>query len=173
MLTHHQISEEIPQISEEIVFSQRIRIVKKYTNEEIKYYQYFYTKTGFYPENLIIVKDILFYFVNLEDYFSLTKKLPKMRGEIKNKKIIFIRNETKMIKLLFSFFPDTYIHDIETEIDISTKEVEFVIYFLSYKDRGIAVGRSGEYIVAVNEILNNYLSFENSQIPIKVSCHLL
>lgn len=42
------------------------------------------------------------------------------------------------------------------------------VYFLSFEDRGIAVGRRGDYIKAINEIFKKYVIFENAEVPIKI-----
>ena len=53
-----------------IFFSQGVKLKKRYSNDELKYYQYFYEKTKVYPEHVIMIKKFIFFFVNNEDYFK-------------------------------------------------------------------------------------------------------
>ena len=152
--------------------SEKIYIKKRFTNSEIFLYHYFYRKTNIYPENVIIIKNFIFFFVSNKDYFDAKISLNLMRKELK-KKILIIRKENNLIKLLFSFFPDPYIHDIKVGWNIYSKKRIINICFLSFEERGIAVGRSGEYIKSINEIFKKYIKLENSNIPIKISCELV
>ncbi|MHA1438326.1 MAG: hypothetical protein ACTSPD_12185 [Promethearchaeota archaeon] len=82
------------------------------------------------------------------------------------------------MKLLFRFFPDLYIHDIFLEKDDNTGENILYICFLSYEERGIAVGKNGDYIKAVNKIFSKYIAFKGPfsskiyQLPIRIKCVL-
>ena len=87
--------------------------------------------------------------------------------------VILIRAENNLIKLLFGFFPDPYIHDIK--IEINEKKIKTItICFISFEERGIAIGRSGDYIKAVNEIFEKYIVLEKKEIPFsKIKCELV
>jgi hypothetical protein len=93
-----------------------------------------------------------------------------MRREIKSKKVIIIRVENVFINLMFSFFPDLYIHDIRIEKDESSGVRGISLYFLTYKERGIAIGRRGEYIKSLNELCQKFLVLENRITPLEIIC---
>ncbi len=155
------------------LFYQKVKIKKKYSNIEINLLKYFFYKTRIYPENVIVLNQFIFFFVNNKDYFQTKLFLNSMRKQLE-KKILIIRAEKKLIKLIFGLFPDPYIHDIKVEnyecdgINMTT----IVLYFITFEERGIAIGRSGDYIKAVNEFFNKFVSFENKNILIRIKCEL-
>ncbi|HEY0090043.1 MAG TPA: hypothetical protein VGB37_14450, partial [Candidatus Lokiarchaeia archaeon] len=130
------------------------------------------SKTKIYAENVIVIKNFIFFFVHNEDYFEAKFALNFIRKEL-SKKIIIVGAEKSLIKLLFNLFPDLYIHDIKVECDLYSNERIVYVYFLSFEDRGIAVGRRGDYIKAINEIFKKYVIFENAEVPIKIKCELI
>ncbi|MBY8981960.1 MAG: hypothetical protein KGD57_03365 [Candidatus Lokiarchaeota archaeon] len=154
-------------------FFQKITIKKQFSNIEIGLYQYFLNKTGFFPKNIIIYNDFIFFFVENENFFSIYRHLPSIRREIKKKKILIIRDEKSLVKLLFSFFPDIYIHDIKIEKNKASNEIQAIICILSFEERGIAIGKDGKYIKAVNDIFNNYIYLQNGKVSIKIKCNLV
>ncbi len=158
----------------DLFFSQKIKIKKKYSNEELYFHQYFFHKTKVYPKNVIFLKKFIFFFVSNEDYFHTKLFLNSMRKQLK-KKILIIRAENNLIRLLFGLFPDPYIHDIKVEINecngINTKTI--VIYFVTFEERGIAIGRRGDYIKAVNELFKRFVIFESQNIPFHIKCELI
>ena len=148
-----------------------LSFVRKYSNFELKLGKYFYNKTkGVYPEFIIVIGKFVFFFVKNESYFISKFYLDSMRREIKSKKVIIIRVENVFINLLFSFFPDLYIHDIKIEKDESSGVREISLYFLTYKERGIAIGRKGEYIKSLNELCQKFLVLENRITPLEIKC---
>jgi hypothetical protein len=80
----------------------------------------------------------------------------KLRYLIKSKKILIIREEPTLIRLIFSFFEDTYIHNVML-IESPTRDIINVL-FLFNKDRAVAVGIDGSYIKAVNYIFRNFIT---------------
>ena len=82
---------------------------------------------------------------------------------------MIIKTESTLIRLLFSLFPDTYIHDIELNTDEYGRKVITIIFYF-YEDRGIAVGRGGTYIKIINGIFDEYINLENSNSLIKIRC---
>ncbi|MFX1238673.1 MAG: hypothetical protein ACFE8P_13275 [Promethearchaeota archaeon] len=125
------------------------------------------------------MNEYIFYFVKKEDYFKSKAFQNTLRKESINKKIIIISLEKNLVHQLFSFFPDTYIHDVRLEREKESGENILRIFFLSYEERGIAIGRSGDYIKTVNELFDEHLkfeklfTFEQYTIPIKIRCELL
>ena len=162
----------LERIEDKTFFSQIIKIKKKYSNTEFNLHQYFYKKTKLHPENIIIINQFIFFFIKNEDYFKAKLFLNSIRKQLE-KKILLIRAENNLIKLLFGFFPDPYIHDIK--IEINEKKIKTItICFISFEERGIAIGRSGDYIKAVNEIFEKYIIFEKKEIPFsKIKCELV
>jgi len=118
-------------VIDNIFLSQKIRIKKKYNNKELKLYQYFYKKTKFFPEYIVVLNQFIFIFVNNAIYFEAKLYLNSIRKQLE-KKVVMIRAENTLIKLLFSFFPDPYIHDIKIEINEENgKKIKTItIYFL-------------------------------------------
>ncbi|MFX1395290.1 MAG: hypothetical protein ACFFAH_17260, partial [Promethearchaeota archaeon] len=109
-------------------FSQIIKIKKKYSNTEFYLHQYFHKKTKVHPENIIVINQFIFFFIKNEDYFKANLFLNSIRKQLQ-RKILLIRAENCLVKLLFGFFPDPYIHDIKIEINekkIKTIKICFI-----------------------------------------------
>jgi len=97
----------------EILAFQKVKIKKKFKNEELSYLNFFEIKTNVIPENIIIRDNFIFFFVRNEDYFRAKQKLGFFRINFSDKKVLIIRAEKTLTKLIFGFFPDVAIHDIE------------------------------------------------------------
>ncbi len=151
--------------TDEYFLYQKVKIKKKYSNKELILLQYFYEKTKIYPENVIITEYFIFFFVRGQDYFKARLFRALFRKNLESK-ILIIRAEKVLIKLLFGFFPDPYIHDLKLVINKNSGSKTVTIYFLSFKDRGIAIGRKGEYIKAINEIFEKFVLLDGEVIPI-------
>ncbi|MBY8984935.1 MAG: hypothetical protein KGD65_07710 [Candidatus Lokiarchaeota archaeon] len=161
-------------IADDLIFYQLISYKKKYSNFEIKLHNYFHVKSGgIYPDFIVVIRQFIFFFVKNEYYFASKHHLDSMRRGMKSKKIIIIRTESVLINLLFSLFPDVYIHDIAFEVDETSNQREISIYFLTFKERGIAIGRGGEYIKCINELFKNFIRFNNKEKPIDIKCRNL
>ena len=74
--------------------------------------------------------------MKLEDYLPAKSHLKKLRFIFKNRKILIIRAETTLIKLIFSFFDDIYIHNVQRSENPKRNIIE--VLFLSNKDRAVA-----------------------------------
>ncbi len=158
-------------IADDLIFYQLLSFIKKYKNFELKLREYFYSRTkGIYPEFIVVINQFIFFFIKKDNYFSAKMCLDSIRREITKRKILIIRTERILINLLFSFFPDLNIDNIKIESDNDSGRREISIYFLFYKERGIAIGRNGDYIRAVNEIFKNYVVFENRSTPLQIKC---
>ncbi|MFX1417413.1 MAG: hypothetical protein ACFE9N_00690 [Promethearchaeota archaeon] len=158
-------------IADDLIFYQVFSFVKKYTNYELKLREYFYEKTqGIYPEFIVVIRQFIFFFIKKEHYFNAKEYLDSMRRELINRKIIIIRIERILINMLFSFFPDLNIDTVKIENDYESGKREISVYFLFFKERGIAIGRNGDYIRAVNEIFEKYVKFVNKNSPVRVKC---
>jgi hypothetical protein len=158
-------------IADDLIFYQLVSFKKKYSNYELKLREYFFEKTqGIYPEFVVVIKQYIFFFVNKQHYFSSKAYLDSMRRELGKRKIIIVRTEKTLINLLFSFFPDLNIENIKIEFDNNSSKREISVYFLFFEERGIAIGRNGDYIRAVNELFEKYVIFENQNAPLKVKC---
>lgn len=158
-------------IVDDLVLYQLLSFIKKFSNYELKLREYFYQKTaGIYPEFIVVINQFIFFFVGKENYFGSKMCLGSIRREISHRKVLIIRFEKVLINLLFSFFPDLNIDDIKIETDNNWGIREISVYFLFFEERGIAIGRNGDYIRAVNEIFKNYVIFENRNIPLEVKC---
>ena len=162
-------------LAENLFFSQVISIRKMFSNIELKFLKFFFEKTNIFPLNVILTDKFVFYFVKPGDYFTAKSYLQKLRHIIKNRKILIIRAENTLIKLIFSFFDDIYIHNVRT--NENSKRAIVDVLFLSNKDRAIAVGKEGKYIKTINYLIKNYISLKNSvkkteSIPLELKCSL-
>ena len=162
-------------LAENFFFSQVIHIRKKFLNTELKFTQLFFEKTNTFPVSVILIDKFVFFFVKSEDYLMAKSHLKKLRHILKNRKILVIRAETTLIKLIFSFFDDIYIHNIQKNENPRRNIID--ILFLSNKDRAVAVGKKGKYIKTVNYLFKNYISFKNpvnksGSIPLELRCSL-
>jgi hypothetical protein len=163
-------------LDEELFFTQKVILKKKYQNRELALHKYFWTKTKIFPECVIVIKNFIFFFVSNKDYFKSKIYHREFRQETGKRKVLIIRMEKTLAKFLLSFFPDPYIHDIKLEIDEETGKRRINTYLLSYEERGIAIGRSGDYIKAINEIFKEYVLFEEYAtfkkyyLPIEIKC---
>ena len=99
-------------IADDLIFYQVLSFKKIYSNFELKLREYFYEKTEIYPENVILTENFIFFFVKSQDYFKARLYLGSFRKYLESK-ILIIRAEKVLIKLLFGFFPDPYIHDLK------------------------------------------------------------
>ena len=158
-------------IAEDLILYQLLTFVRKFNNYELKLRNYFYSRTdGIYPEFIVVINQFIFFFVKKENYFDSKMHLDAMRREISQRKILIIRIERILLNLLFSFFPDLNIDTIKIESNNKSGLREISIYFLFQNERGIAIGRNGDYIKAVNEIFKKYVIFENRNTPLEVKC---
>ncbi|MFX0175734.1 MAG: hypothetical protein ACFE85_05860 [Candidatus Hodarchaeota archaeon] len=160
-------------ICDDLIYYQQIRFRRFYSNQEIKLYQYFIEKTGVKPKIVILIDSFVYFFVDNKKYFKAKTKINSIRRQLTSKKILIIRAENTLIRLLFSLFQDLYIHDIKIEMNVYTGKKEISVCFLSYKDRGVAVGRNGDYIKAINKLFKEFVIFEYNRIPIKIRCEVI
>ena len=158
-----------------LFFSQIINVKKQFFNTELKLSKFFYEITNNFPECVIRIKEFIFFFVKPGDYFAAKFYIRKLRYLMKSKKFLIIHEEPTLIRLIFSFFEDTYIHNVML-IESPTGEIIDVL-FLFNKDRAVAVGIDGNYIKAVNYIFRNYVTFNYpfkkiKSYPIELRCSL-
>ncbi len=158
-----------------LLFYQKLTVKKIFSNEELLLYHFFQEITQVFPQNLIIVNEFVFFFLNNENYFYATsKKLSYLRKKFRCRKIVIVREEDVLVNLVYGFFPDPYIHTIKIERNFYSGKAEVIIGFLSYEDRGIAVGCKGNYIKAVNEIFERYVTFiDNEGFRVRIKCDVV
>ncbi len=129
----------------------------------------------YFPVCVIRIKEFIFFFVKSGDYLEVKSFLRKLRYLLAGKKILIIREEPTLIRLIFSFFDDTYIHNVML-IESPTRDIINVL-FLFDKDRAVAVGNGGSYIKAVNYIFRNYITLNYpfnkiESYPLELRCNL-
>ncbi|MFX1315987.1 MAG: hypothetical protein ACFE9T_08995 [Promethearchaeota archaeon] len=149
---------------EDLFYSMDLNIKKIFSNLELELFQLFYKKIRIHPVAIIVQRGFLFFFVRNEDYFKAKSRIKYIRNYLPNKKLLVIRLEKTIAKIIFGFFPDIYIHNLDLEIDKTTGEIIITIILLTYEDRLIAIGANGNYIKAVNEIFDKFI------FPVKVKC---
>ncbi len=154
-------------------FSQIVNIKKKFFNTELKFFKFFFEITKIVPVFLIIRNPFVFYFVKPRDFFMAKFFLRKLRYKLNGKKISIIRAETTLMRLVFSFFDDVYIHNVKLIEKTNGSLIDVI--FLFDKDRAVAVGNEGGYIKAVNYIFRNYICFDSpfnqfEKDPVEIRC---
>jgi hypothetical protein len=155
-------------------FNQRLSIKKRYTNREILLHHYFYEWCKVYPKNIIIINNFIFFFIENQHYFNAKDFLLLMRRQMQNRKLLIIRDENRFIRLLYNFFPDPYVHDIRVYRNIYAGRIDIVVGFLSFVDRGIAIGCKGEYIKAVNVLFKKYVIFDKDDgFRVNIKCEVI
>jgi hypothetical protein len=157
-----------------LLFYQKLSVKKKFSNRELLLFHFFYDSTKVFPRNVIIVKDIVFFFLDNEKYFEAKSKLPYLRKKFQNRRIVLVRDEGVLVNLIFGFFPDPYIHRIRIERKLNTGQIMIILGFLSYEERGIAVGCNGDYIKAINSIFESFVKFTDYQgYQVKIKCEVV
>jgi len=160
--------------STDSLLNQRLHIKKKYTNQELLLHHYFFQCCKVYPKNIILISNFVFFFVHSRDYFNAKISLPLMRRQLKVKKLLIIREEKILSRLLYNFFPDPYVHDIQVHRNVYSGKKEIIVGFLSFVERGIAIGCRGEYIKAVNKLFEKNVGFgENKGFPVNIKCEVV
>ncbi|MFX0043093.1 MAG: hypothetical protein ACFE8L_09285 [Candidatus Hodarchaeota archaeon] len=149
---------------EDLFYSMELHIKKRYSNLELNLYHLFHKKIRIHPVIIIVQRGFLFFFVKNEDYFKAKSRIKYIRNYLPSKKILVIRLEKTIVKMVFGFFPDVYIHNLDLEIDKNTGDIIITVFLLTYEDRLIAIGANGNYIKAVNEIFDKYI------FPVKIKC---
>lgn len=165
-------------ILDDLIFYQLLYFLKRYSNFELKLHNYFYNKTNLYPTYINIIKieelEYIFFFIKKESYFEARTYLRSIRKDLKNKKITIIRADNILLPLIYNLFPDLCIYDIEIELNDLSGIYEISVLFLKdLNSYHIAVGRKGGYIKAINALFENYINFENSDMPIKIKCKVV
>jgi len=157
-----------------LLLYQKLDMKKIFSNKELLLFHFFHDVTNIFPQNIIIVKDIVFFFLDNENYFEAKMKLPYLRKKFQHRRIVLVREEGVLINLVFGFFPDPYIHSIRIDRNTRTGQIIIIVGFLSYEERGIAVGCNGDYIKAVNIIFESYIKFADYQgFQLKIKCEVV
>jgi len=151
---------------EDLFYSMELNIKKIYSNLELNLYQLFHTKIRIHPVTIIVQRGFLFFFVKNEDYFKAKSRIKFVRNYLPNKKLLVIRLEKTIAKMVFGFFPDIYIHNLILEIDKNSGDIIITVILLTDRDKIIAVGAEGNYIKAVNEIFGKYIY------PVTIKCEI-
>lgn len=171
-------------ILDDLILYQMLYFFKKYSNYELKLHNYFYEKTQIDPTYITVVKiedvEYIFFFIEKESYLEARTYLDSIRKEFRrrsyhskqnSKKVTIIKADDVLIHLLFNFFPDLDIHDIQIETNEHLGLYEIFVLFL--KDLNlyhVAVGRNGGYIKAINAMFEDCINFEGRNTPVKIKC---
>ncbi len=159
---------------DDLLLYQKLDMKKIFSNKELLLFHFFHDITKIFPQNIIIVKDIMFFFLDNENYFEAKMKLPYLRKKFQHRRIVLVREENILVNMIFGFFPDPYIHKLRIERNIYIGKIEIIVGFLSYEERGIAVGCNGDYIKAVNEIFDTQIKFAEYQgFPVRIKCEVV
>lgn len=157
-----------------LLFYQKINVKKKFSNKELLLFHFFHEITKIFPQNVITINEFVFFFLKNDNYFNAKSKLPYLRKKFQHRKIVIVREEDVLVNLVYGFFPDPYIHTVRIERNIYTGKTDVAVGFLSYEERGIAVGCKGNYIKAVNKIFEWYVNFDNNiGFPVRIKCDVV
>jgi len=157
-----------------LLFYQKLIVKKIFSNEELLLFHFFHETTKTPPQNVIIVKEFVFFFLKNENYFDAKSKLPFLRKKFQHRKIVIVREEDVLVNLVYGLFPDPYIHTVSIEKNVHTGKTNVMVGFLSYEERGIAIGCKGNYIKAVNEIFERYVIFVSSKgFQVRIKCDVV
>ena len=161
-------------ILDDLIFYQILTISKRFSNFELKLYNFFLKKTKIYPKCIIVIDQFVFFFIdsNLKVYSEVKKHIHYLRRNMV-KKVAIIKDQSTLIHLIYSLFPDIFIYDIAIEDSNIPNEKKISLFFLSYQDRAIAIGRKGNYIKAINQLLKNYILFQNHKSQVKLECKVV
>ncbi len=154
-------------IEEDLFFIQEITIKKKFTNHEMQLHHFFHSLTKTYPTNVIVIEPFIFFFVDISDFFKAKLFINALRKKL-NKKILIIREEKTLLNLIFELFPDIYIHDIKYDNDRTIS-----VCFISWEERGIAIGCNGDYIKSINEFFKHFVRFSENIERLCIKCELV
>ncbi|MFX0034354.1 MAG: hypothetical protein ACFE9I_01785 [Candidatus Hermodarchaeota archaeon] len=162
-------------ILDDLILYQFLHFIKRYSNYEIKLYNYFFKKTQINPYVIIPIRiadtNYIFFFIDQNNYFQAKTYLNSIRHEIRNKKILIIRFDNILINLIFNFFPDLCIHDININVNNKEGKYEISICFLRKLNAyHIAIGQGGSYIKAINELFERYINLYNYNVPLTIKC---
>ena len=149
---------------EALFFNQRVRFRNIIRNDELVYMKFFKYKTKLFCENVILYGKYVFYFVKPNHFRKASKHLVQLRTSLPSKKILIIKNERRILDLIYAFFPDASIKKLELKIKKVTGDIELFIYFKHFRERGIAIGKKGNFIRILNEVFEKYIY------PVKISC---
>ena len=149
---------------EALFFNQKVRFRNIIRNEELKYMKFFRYKTSIFCENIILYDNYVFFFVKPQNYRKANRLLSHLRASLPGKKILIIKNECRLLDLIYAFFPNTKIQKLELDLKKKTGDIELFIFFERYKERGIAIGKEGNFIKIINEVFDKYIY------PVKISC---
>lgn len=161
-------------LNDTMLFYLKVTIKKKFSNDELLLFHFFHNITQIFPQNIIIVNDFVFFFLKNENYFNAKLKLPYLRKKFQHRKIVIVREEDVLVNLIYGFFPDPYIHTLVIKRNFYSGKTDIMVGFLSYEDRGIAVGCNGDYIKAVNEIFEREVLFvDNKGFQVRIKCDVV
>jgi len=159
-----------------LFLSQKIQFKTKFSNKELILFNYFANKTKITPKNVFLINNFIFFFIEPVNYYRSKIYQHVLRRELSEKKLVIVSLQSTLIKQIFSFFPDVHIQDIRLKQNPIDNSLTIIICVLSYEERNIAIGNSGYYIMAVNEIFKKYVEYKGQYytfIPFKIQCDLV
>ena len=155
------------------IITQKIHLKKKYDNSDLLVNKYFKKITGIYPKNIIRLQDFIFFFIEKKMYHIAKNSISQLRRKFKGKKVMIIKQELTLIDQVHSLFPDLKIKDTRIEQDFDHRCLNLILLFNDYKERGIAIGKKGGYIKALNQLVKEFLILENvSGVSVKIYCQM-
>lgn len=157
-----------------LYLGQICEIERKFTNIELKISKIFYIITRIYFDAVISLPPYLFFFLKPDEYLRAKIFIKKLRNKFDRKiRLIRFRNkEDSLLHLINALFSDVYIHDYSCYFDERKQMDTIVLKFITFEERGIAIGRNGEYIKTINHLLSNHIKYADRTKEVRVKCIL-
>jgi len=165
---------DLEELRASLYLGQVTEIKRTFTNEELKIGEMFNKITKTNLEAIIPVSPYLFFFLTPDEYYKAKRFIRKLRAQFQKKVrlIKFSNKKDTLLNLITALFSELYIHDYSCYYD-SIKGMDIIIIkFLTYEERGLAIGKNGNYIKTINFLLSRYVKYEDRSKEVRVRCVL-
>lgn len=97
-------------------FEQRVKVRRDIKTQGFDaFFEDFKRMSGIEPINVIYINEHLFIFLSSENYFQAKRRFTLFKKKFRFLKIFFLREEKNFFNLIFSLFPDAYLHQIKVD----------------------------------------------------------
>ena len=131
-------------------YNQKVRFRNIIREEELKYMKFFRYKTSIFCENIILNGNYVFFFVKPQHYRKANRHLSHLRVSLPGKKIQIIKNEGRLLDLIYAFFPNTKIQKVELKVKPKKGDTELLLFLEHFEE-------SESFIKILNEVFYKYI----------------
>ncbi len=151
---------------------QKVEIKRKFTNKEITLSKKFASYAKVQPDNIIFIEPYIFFFLEPDKYYKTKYFIQTLKKELGKKiRLVKFRNKRDtLLDLITSLFPEIFINDYGYYFDSNNQMDVIVVETLTLQERGIAIGRNGEYIKAINALLTNHALYDYRTKYVQIRC---